>query len=88
MTHSSDLEILLNHTVYLRLGRPLEVIDDIISLLTIILPEIIQKKVHHSKSIELILSSIMTCQENEDWLGLADYIEYDLIDLLQSNELD
>ncbi|WP_456023812.1 hypothetical protein [Pseudomonas protegens] len=31
-----------------------------------------------------ILADILACQERQDWLGLADFIEYELIELLES----
>ena len=30
------------------------------------------------------LTQILECQERQDWLGLADFMEYELIELLQS----
>ncbi|MGL4207643.1 MAG: hypothetical protein ACRCRW_16195 [Aeromonadaceae bacterium] len=33
-----------------------------------------------------ISSAILACQERHDWLGLADYLEYELVELL--DELD
>jgi hypothetical protein len=31
-----------------------------------------------------VLTQILECQERQDWLGLADFMEYELIELLQS----
>ncbi len=31
-----------------------------------------------------LLTQMLACQERQDWLGLADFMEYELIDLLQS----
>lgn len=31
-----------------------------------------------------ILTHMLDCQELQDWLGLADYMEYELVELLQS----
>lgn len=31
-----------------------------------------------------MLTQMLACQERQDWLGLADFMEYELIDLLQS----
>lgn len=31
-----------------------------------------------------ILTHMLVCQERQDWLGLADYMEYELVELLQS----
>ncbi|BBP69609.1 hypothetical protein PHLH6_16130 [Pseudomonas sp. Seg1] len=31
-----------------------------------------------------VLTHILACQERQDWLGLADFMEYELIELLDS----
>lgn len=31
-----------------------------------------------------VLAHMLDCQERQDWLGLADYMEYELIELLES----
>lgn len=31
-----------------------------------------------------LLMQMLDCQERQDWLGLADYMEYELIELLES----
>lgn len=33
-----------------------------------------------------VLTQILDCQERQDWLGLADFMEYELIELLQSTQ--
>lgn len=33
-----------------------------------------------------LLTQILECQERQDWLGLADFMEYELIELLQSTQ--
>jgi hypothetical protein len=32
----------------------------------------------------LMLRQMLDCQERQDWLGLADFMEYELVDLLDS----
>ncbi|CEL28180.1 MULTISPECIES: hypothetical protein [Pseudomonas] len=34
-----------------------------------------------------VLTHILDCQERQDWLGLADFIEYELIELLDSVQI-
>ena len=65
-----------------RLGRSLEVTDDLINLLSEIVPQIIGRESNNQVSIEDIFSNILYCQKSEDWLGLADYLEYELSDFL------
>jgi hypothetical protein len=31
-----------------------------------------------------VLTHMVACQERQDWLGLADFMEYELIELLES----
>lgn len=31
-----------------------------------------------------LLPPVLACQEGQDWLGLADYLEYELVALLES----
>ncbi|WP_242209438.1 MULTISPECIES: hypothetical protein [unclassified Pseudomonas] len=31
-----------------------------------------------------VLTQMLDCQERQDWLGLADYMEYELVELLHS----
>jgi hypothetical protein len=31
-----------------------------------------------------VLTQMLDCQERQDWLGLADYLEYELVELLES----
>ena len=65
-----------------RLGRSLEITDDLINLLSEIVPQIIGRESNNQVSIEDIFSNILYCQKSEDWLGLADYLEYELSDFL------
>ncbi len=36
----------------------------------------------HGQKYEWIVGQILNCQMQHDWLGLADYLEYDLVELL------
>lgn len=31
-----------------------------------------------------VLMQMLNCQERQDWLGLADYMEYELVELLEN----
>ncbi len=73
---------LKNFAALLRLGRPLEVTNDLINLLEEIMTEAGVRTSNNLHFIEEIFSSILCCQEAEDWLGLADYLEYELSDFL------
>jgi len=34
-----------------------------------------------------LVAAMLQCQERQDWLGLADYLEYELVQLLDSTDL-
>jgi hypothetical protein len=70
--------------VLFRLGRDVEaalnmldVFDEAQQLLLTAPPEARQ-------AWNLVLTQMLACQERHDWLGLADFMEYELIDLLGS----
>lgn len=33
--------------------------------------------------LQQVLTAVLQCQQQRDWLGLADYLEYELAELLQ-----
>ena len=37
---------------------------------------------HYAAELQNILQAVLNCQAQRDWLGLADYLEYELQDLL------
>lgn len=88
MTTDLILQRLKDLAVFFRLGRPLEATDDLINLLTNMMPQVTGKISATPLSIESIFSSILRCQEAEDWLGLADYLEYELSDFLKGLSSD
>ena len=79
------IENLKRYAAIFRLGRPLEVTEDFIATLGLILPKVKEKEGAKLSEIQVMLNGILACQEREDWLGLADYIEYELIDLLENS---
>ncbi|WP_213941432.1 hypothetical protein [Pseudomonas sp. dw_612] len=34
-----------------------------------------------------VLIQMLACQERQDWLGLADFMEYELVDLLEGDQV-
>lgn len=36
----------------------------------------------NDKDLENAISSILSCQERKDWLGLADYLEFELVHII------
>ena len=87
MITTAVIQTLQTHALVFRLGRSLEVMEDFVATIGEILPYLVGKQDDGSPTIEVILSGILACQELEDWLGLADFIEYELISLLKSMPL-
>ncbi|MFM9384579.1 hypothetical protein [Pseudomonas sp. UV AK001] len=68
-----------------RLGRDVEAALDMVDvfdgaqhLLISATPDVQQSWAH-------LLTQMLDCQERQDWLGLADFMEYELIQLLESS---
>jgi len=68
-----------------RLGRDVEAALDMVEvfegaqqLLVSATPDVQQSWAH-------LLTQMLDCQERQDWLGLADFMEYELIQLLESS---
>ena len=82
MSKSEIIETLSEFSVSYRTGRQLEVTDDLINFLEKIAPDFNQNDIL-KKNFSTILMAILDCQSREDWLGLADYLEHDLVQLLK-----
>ena len=52
------------------------------------MPYVLGKEGDNLPSVTKILNGLITCQESEDWLGLADCIEYELIEFLENIQTD
>mgnify|MGYP006138944539 CR=1 FL=1 len=82
MTKSKLTNTLREYSVYYRLGRPVKVSENLVSLLEDIFAFTSNYPVNEQTAVKDLFLCILKCQEREDWLGLADYIEYDLCELL------
>jgi hypothetical protein len=69
------LEFRLGKNTQAALGMA-EMVNALIAIFPATKPASVQK-------LGQILGQILQCQERRDWLGLADYLEYELQDLLQ-----
>lgn len=78
MTHKSRITALANQ---FRLGLSLDAALELPPLMKSLLP-ILSSAAQHQ--LPQIMSAILACQEREDWLGLADWLEYELISVLSN----
>ncbi|MDB6145375.1 MAG: hypothetical protein JWP80_4419 [Pseudomonas sp.] len=65
-----------------RLGRNVEAALDMVDLFTSIMPLFAEGPEAMQQQWLRLLQAMLTRQEAQDWLGLADYLEYELVDLL------
>ncbi len=84
MNRKLTIERLSAYAVFLRSGRSLEITEELINLLFDILSYITVNNREMLSKLQEIFSAILQCQETEDWLGMADYLEYELKDYLKS----
>ncbi len=65
-----------------RLGRNVEAALDMVELFTGLMPLFAQGPEALQQQWPCLLQAMLDRQEAHDWLGLADYLEYELVDLL------
>ena len=44
--------------------------------------ELVNLKGVNAQDLSNVISSILNCQEHKDWLGLADYLEFELVHII------
>lgn len=67
-----------------RLGRDVEAALNMVDVFEEAQKLLISAPEHIQQGWEYVLTQMYECQERQDWLGLADYMEYELIELLQN----
>jgi hypothetical protein len=67
-----------------RLGRDVEAALNMVDLFDETQRQIAQAPQDVQQAWALMLRQMLACQERQDWLGLADFIEYELIELLEN----
>lgn len=77
------IEQLINTAHHFRLGQEADGSKKLRECLNIIEPIIEKLDVDAKSQIFKIIPSMLTAQENQDWLALADFLEYEIPDLLQ-----
>ncbi|MCR8921389.1 hypothetical protein NO559_01310 [Dasania sp. GY-MA-18] len=69
----------------LRLGRNIEVSEKIVSLTQLLGELATSLTPKQLNDLHPILIDLLAAQERSDWLCLADYLEYELIEFLDEN---
>ncbi|MDB5983742.1 MAG: hypothetical protein JWQ69_4757 [Pseudomonas sp.] len=65
-----------------RLGRNVESALDMVDLFSRLMPLFAEGPEAEQQQWLHLLQAMLTRQEAQDWLGLADYLEYELVELL------
>ncbi|MHB2059362.1 hypothetical protein [Pseudomonas sp. HMWF006] len=71
--------------VLFRLGRDVEAGLVMIDLVTDIQPSFDKASQQGQQEWLQVLAQMLQCQETQNWLALADYLEYELIQVLADN---
>jgi hypothetical protein len=65
-----------------RLGRDVEAATVMVELFDELMPLFGQAQQSSQQCWTQLLMQMLGCQEAQNWLGLADYLEYELVELL------
>ncbi|AVX88243.1 hypothetical protein [Pseudomonas sp. VE 196-7] len=66
-----------------RLGRDVEAALDMVEVFEGAQQLLMSAPATVQQDWALVLTQMFDCQERQDWLGLADWMEYELIEVLQ-----
>ena len=66
-----------------RLGRDVEAVMIMVEVCSDVQPLISGANVELQARWTAMLTAMLGCQETQNWLALADYLEYELIELLE-----
>lgn len=66
-----------------RLGKNTQAALDMATMVNHLLSLFPTSDLQQVQNLQYILSQCLACQQRKDWLALADYLEYELQDLLQ-----
>ena len=66
-----------------RLGRDVEAALTMVEVFEGAQQWLVSASAEVQQSWAQVLTQMLDCQERQDWLGLADFMEYELIDLLE-----
>ena len=84
------IERIFNDAIYiaekLRLGRHLETNERFITLTNQLSPLSETLQPQQLTELQQLLMGLMQAQQRQDWLAMADYLEYDLIEFYQQQQ--
>jgi hypothetical protein len=65
-----------------RLGRDIEAALDMVDIVDTIVPLFAARLAEDQAHLARIMTAILQSQERQDWLGVADALEYELVTLI------
>lgn len=71
-----------------RLGRHVEACLSVVDLLNALLPLVANSDTKQKQQFHYYLKEILMAQERQDWLCMADYLEYEMVALFDENPSD
>lgn len=85
MTSQAQLIVDAQHCARLfRLGRDIEAALEMVELIDTAMPLSTSFSPEQKATWTHVLSEILRCQERQDWLGLADWLEVEFVGLLEA----
>lgn len=66
-----------------RLGRDIEAALKMVDLIDITVPLFTSRPAEDQAQLAHVMSEILKCQERQDWLGVADWLEVELLEVCQ-----
>lgn len=83
MSRSESLALRLQQCAQLfRLGRDVEAVLLMVELFEQLMPVFAQASPAQQQTWAHLLTQMLGCQEAQNWLGLADYLQYEVPELL------
>ncbi|HXR01000.1 MAG TPA: hypothetical protein VN798_11465 [Pseudomonas sp.] len=67
-----------------RLGRDIEAALKMVDLLDTAMPLLTSRPPDEQAQWTQVLSAILHCQERQDWIGVADWLEVEFVELCQA----
>lgn len=64
-----------------RLGRDIEAALKMVDLIDITMPLFASRSKEDQAQLAHVMSEILRCQERQDWIGVADWLEVEFVDV-------
>lgn len=65
-----------------RLGRDVEGVTVMVGLFDMAMPFLAERSAQQQASLATVLGEMLACQQGQNWLGLADWLEYEWLALV------